>query len=126
MQDIMLQPLGSASTFRDYFDLFWIVKVKPNFHISDTIVIEFDQQVQSHHSAKDLLRYHRDNKATKQMKAISATDDGMTPGKDWPWTSFLANRQNNADLLEYLSKKLIGLKINFICLLPGSTAPNHP
>ena len=41
-QDILLQPLGSTLTFRDYFDLFWMVKVKPNFHISDTIVIDFD------------------------------------------------------------------------------------
>ena len=78
MQDILLQPLGSTLTFRDYFDLFWMVKVKTNFHISDTIVIDFDQQVRSQHSAKDLLRYHRDNKATKQMEAISVTDDVMT------------------------------------------------
>ena len=58
MQDIPLQPLGSTLILLDYFDLFWMVKVKPNFHISDTIVIDFDQQVRSHHSAKDLLRYH--------------------------------------------------------------------
>ena len=58
MQDIPLQPLGSTLILLDYFVLFWMVKVKPNFHISDTIVIDFDQQVRSHHSAKDLLRYH--------------------------------------------------------------------
>ena len=45
MQDILLQALGSTLTFRDYFDLFWMVKVKLNFHISDTIVIDFDHQV---------------------------------------------------------------------------------
>ena len=56
MEGILFQPLGSTLTFRDYFDLFWIVKVKPNFHISNTIVINFDQPVRSHHSAKDLLR----------------------------------------------------------------------
>ena len=56
MEDILFQPLGSILTFRDYFDSFWIVKVKPNFHISNTIVINFDQLVRSHHSAKDLLR----------------------------------------------------------------------
>ena len=26
------------------------------------------------------------------MEAISVTNDGMTSGKDWPWTSFLTNR----------------------------------
>ena len=82
MQDILLQPLGSTLTFCSYFDLFWMVKVKPSSHMSDTIVIDFDQQVRSHHSAKNLLRYHRDNKATKQMEAMSVTDDRMTPGKD--------------------------------------------
>ena len=84
-----------------------MVKVKPDFHISDTIIIDFDQQVQLHHRAKDLLRYHRDNKATKQMEAVSVTDDGMTLGKDWPWTLSLANHQNKAHLVAYLSKKLL-------------------
>ena len=104
MQDILLQALGSTLTFRDYFDLFWMVKVKLNFHISDTIVIDFDHQVRSHHSAKDLLRYHQHKKATKQMEAISVTDDGMTLGKDWPWASFLANHQNKANLVAYYPK----------------------
>ena len=81
-----------------------MVKVKPNFHISNTIVLDFDQQVRLHHSAKDLLRYQRDNKATKQMEAISVTDDGMTLGKDWPWASFLANHQNKANLVVYYPK----------------------
>ena len=58
MQDMPLQTLGSTSLFRDYFDLFWMVKIKPNFHISGTIVIDFDQQFRSHHCAKDLLWYH--------------------------------------------------------------------
>ena len=89
-----------------------MVKVKPNFQISDTIVIDFDQQVWSHHSSKDLLRYHRDNKAMK-MEEISVTDDGMPPGKDWPWISFLANCRNKTDLVAYLSKKLI----NSNCLM---------
>ena len=71
MQDILLQPLGSTLTFRDYFDLFWMIKVKPNIHILHTIIIDFDQQVRLHHSAKDLLKYHRDNKVMKQMEAIS-------------------------------------------------------
>ena len=107
MQDILLQPLSSTLTFRDYFDLFWMVKVKPDFHISDTIVIDFDQQVQSYHSAKDLLRYHRDNTAMKQTEAASVTDDRMTLGKNWPWTSSLANCQNKAHLVTYLFKKLL-------------------
>ena len=47
------------------------------------------------------------------MEEISVTDDGMPPGKDWPWTSFLANRRNKTDLVAYLSKKLI----NSNCLL---------
>ena len=84
-----------------------MVKVKPNFHISNTIVLDFDQQVRLHHSANDLLRYQRDNKATKQMEAISVTDDGMTLGKDWPWASIQVNRQKKADLVAYLSKKLL-------------------
>ena len=84
MQDILLQSLGGTLTFRNYFNLFWIVKVKPNFHIS---VIDFDQQVRLHHSVKDSFRYHRVN------------IDGMTPGKDWPWTLFLANHQNKANLV---------------------------
>ena len=67
MQDILLQPLGSTLIFCYYFDLFWMVKVKPNFHISDTMVIDFNQQGRSHYSAKDLLKCHLDNKARKQM-----------------------------------------------------------
>ena len=65
MQDILLQSLGSTLAFHNYFDLFWMVKVKPNFHISDIIVLDFDQQVRLHHTARDLLRYHRDNNAMK-------------------------------------------------------------
>ena len=45
MQDILLQPFGSTLTFRDYFDFFLDGKGKTNFNISDTIVIDFDQQV---------------------------------------------------------------------------------
>ena len=35
MQGILLQPFGSTLTFRDYFDFFWMVKVKPisTYHI---------------------------------------------------------------------------------------------
>ena len=31
----------------------------------------------------------------------------MTQGKDWPWTSFLANRQKKVDLVVYLSKMIL-------------------
>ena len=61
---------------------------------------------------KDLLRIQRDKKnlaktKNKMMETISIDDEAHTPSHEWSWNSFLANRENKANLVIYLSHKML-------------------
>ena len=44
MQDIFMSPLQHHVTFWGYFELFWDSKVRRSFHVSSTVIFDFDKQ----------------------------------------------------------------------------------
>ena len=112
MQDILLNLSQSMLKFSQYFQYFWDVKVKPNFLISYVVIMDFDVQHRSSSSPKDLLRIQRDKKnlaktKNKIMEIISIDNKAHTPSHNWSWNSFLANRENKANLVLYLCHKML-------------------
>ena len=112
MSDILLNLLQSMLKFSQYFQYFWDVKVKPKFSISSVVIVDFDVQHRCSSRPKDLLRIQRDNKnldktKNKMVETISIDNKAHTSSHDWSWHLFLANRENKANLVLYLSHKML-------------------
>ena len=112
MQNSLLNLLQSMLKFSQYLQYFWDVNIKPKFSISSVVIMDFDVQHRPSSSPNDRLRIQRDKKnlvktKNKIMETISIGDEAHTPSDDWSWNSFLANRENKANLVLYLCQKML-------------------
>ena len=97
----MLQPKGKHSTFNEYFELFWTIKFKSScLRTTAAVCLVFDKE-EREVSAKDVTRVRRDDKSESPCTNIDIRDNTLIPNNH-SWTVFLANRDNNRRLVEYL------------------------
>ena len=90
MQDILLESKSRQSTFNDYFQLFWSVKVKSSLLRCKAVCLVFDKQERTN-SIKDLTRVRRDMMKSNSYESLdSKNSDTLIPG-DVKWVDFLAN-----------------------------------
>ena len=78
-----MAPLRSHINLSNYFDLFLNTKVRPNFSLASTIVLDFDRQKRENLTPKDILRDTRDREKGKMEKitsTIPVSGGSVTPG----------------------------------------------